>query len=258
SLSAASGDKGQALVHCHAGCTVEEIVAALGLELADLFPDAPRPRAGNGRRTAPKPVSSAAGGCTLAAYAEAKRLPVEFLARLGLKDGKYQGAPAVRVPYRTAEAPGPVRFRTALDGEDRFRWQRGAKPTLYGIDRLEAARRLGYIVLVEGESDCHTLWFHDLPAAGVPGAANWNEQRYFPLMEGIDTVFVVREPDKGGDALIRKLAGSSLRDRVRIVQLRGFKDPSAMHIDDPGAFAARWREAAEEAVPLGEELCRDR
>ena len=36
SLSVTEGDEG-ILVHCHAGCTVESVVGALGLKLRDLF-----------------------------------------------------------------------------------------------------------------------------------------------------------------------------------------------------------------------------
>lgn len=39
SLSVAEGDRG-ILVHCFAGCTTEDVVAALGLTMADLFFDA--------------------------------------------------------------------------------------------------------------------------------------------------------------------------------------------------------------------------
>lgn len=42
SLSVAEGDDGRALVLCRAGCRVEAIVAALGLTLADLFPESTR------------------------------------------------------------------------------------------------------------------------------------------------------------------------------------------------------------------------
>jgi len=42
SLSVAVGDDGRALVHCHAGCTTEAVVAALGLTLADLMADSNR------------------------------------------------------------------------------------------------------------------------------------------------------------------------------------------------------------------------
>jgi hypothetical protein len=40
-LSIAEGDDGRVLLNCHAGCTVEEVVSSIGLELQDLFP--PRP-----------------------------------------------------------------------------------------------------------------------------------------------------------------------------------------------------------------------
>ena len=40
SLSLACGDDGRALLHCHAGCSTEAVVAALGLRMADLFPQA--------------------------------------------------------------------------------------------------------------------------------------------------------------------------------------------------------------------------
>ena len=41
SLSIGFGDAGKILLHCFAGCSVHEVAAALGIELADLFP--PRP-----------------------------------------------------------------------------------------------------------------------------------------------------------------------------------------------------------------------
>lgn len=46
SLSVRELDDGRALVHCFAGCNVDAIVAAVGLDLADLFP----PRADDDRK----------------------------------------------------------------------------------------------------------------------------------------------------------------------------------------------------------------
>ena len=45
SLSITEGDDGRVLVHCFAGCSVHEIVAAVGLDIADLFP----PRESSGK-----------------------------------------------------------------------------------------------------------------------------------------------------------------------------------------------------------------
>ena len=41
SLSVKAGDDGRVLLNCFAGCAVENVVAALGLDLKDLFPTAP-------------------------------------------------------------------------------------------------------------------------------------------------------------------------------------------------------------------------
>ncbi|GAB3471316.1 DUF927 domain-containing protein [Azotobacter salinestris] len=39
SLSLSRGQDGRVLVHCHAGCATRDVLAAVGLELKDLFPD---------------------------------------------------------------------------------------------------------------------------------------------------------------------------------------------------------------------------
>ena len=104
----------------------------------------------------------------------------------------------------------------------------GAKTCLYGLDRLDQARNRGYVVLAEGESDCHPLWSHDEPALGVPGADNWNENRDASLLADIPVVFVVVEPDKGGKTLLKWLRTSAIRDRVRLIDLGALKDPSRL------------------------------
>jgi hypothetical protein len=55
SLSVGEGADGRVLVHCFAGCTVDAVVAALGLTVVDLFPDGHR----RGRRLPPRPVRRA-------------------------------------------------------------------------------------------------------------------------------------------------------------------------------------------------------
>jgi hypothetical protein len=39
SLSVSVGDNGRILLYCHAGCKVEDVVSALGIEMRDLFPE---------------------------------------------------------------------------------------------------------------------------------------------------------------------------------------------------------------------------
>lgn len=269
SLSVGEGQDGRILLNCFAGCSVEEIVDAVGLKLRDLFPPGPRldlndspsvkaiQENANGKARAVPAVTAATvqhAGCMLASYAEAKGLPIEFLRGLGLSDQNYDGQSALRVPYldrRGAELA--VRYRLALtrseSADDRFRWKKGAKPCLYGLWALDRAKSAGYVVLVEGESDCHTLWYHDIPAIGVPGANNWKEDRDAQHLDGIPLVYVVVEPDKGGEAVQQWLGRSKIHDRARLVSLGEFKDPSELYLADPENFKANWRAAIQAAVP---------
>jgi hypothetical protein len=134
------------------------------------------------------------------------------------------GESAIRIPYRNPDgSEAAVRFRTALDKtgdgrDDRFRWRKGDKPTLYGLERLEKIKESGYVVLVEGESDAQTLWYHGIAALGVPGANNWKAE-WSEYLEGLGKVYTVIEPDQGGETFLSKLAAcEAIRERLHIVE----------------------------------------
>ncbi|MBI2834444.1 MAG: hypothetical protein HYX76_08460 [Acidobacteria bacterium] len=245
SLSVGRGDDGRVLLKCHAGCSAETMVAAAGLRMADLFP---QQREG-GRSISPDHTATVQRGCTLAAYAAAKRLPIDFLGTLGVCEISYLRAPAVRMP--TFDEHGTeigACFRVALTG-DRFRWRRGAKAGVWGVDRLEAARATDEIVIVEGASDFQTLTYHGIPAYGIPGASSWLEARDAPRLAGLRRIYVVLEPDSGGSTLLRTLGTSRLAGLIHIISL-GHKDVSALHCAAPHKFLARYREARAAARPL--------
>jgi hypothetical protein len=200
SLNLSEGEDGRALIKCFAGCTPERITDALGLQLNDLF-EHHKPSSSPAR-----PPTRQHTPCTLQAYAEAKALPAEFLERLGLSEITYSGSPAFRIPYFDQDGDETaVRIRLALqkhpDRDDRFRWRRGSKPTLYGLWRLPRIRDAGYVVLVEGESDCHTLWHYGIDALGIPGASSWKDE-WSPHLEGVPKVYAIVEPDEGGTNLL--------------------------------------------------------
>ncbi len=258
SLSIGVGDDGRVLLHDFAGCSVEQIVAALGLTVADLFPaKSPNGKARGGGgvlHTDTHSNTRTRSGLTLAEYAEAKRLPLDFLQGLGLADMSYLGLPAVRISYRDASgAELAARIRKQLhkgeDGQDdRFAWRKGDKPRLYGLDRLALARAKGYLTIVEGESDCHTLWCQGVPAVGLPGATTWKE-RWAADLDGIPLLYAIVEPDQGGEAVKASVAKSKIRDRVRLVDLGAAKDPSGLYLADPPGFQAAWQAALERSVP---------
>ena len=187
-------------------------------------------------------------GLNVERYAAAKRLPVDFLLDCGLSDISYVGKPAIRIPYfGTGGEVLAVRFRIALE-RDRFRWKSGSKPQLYGLHRLGDARGAGHVVIVEGESDVHTFWHHGIPALGIPGATNWREDRDAQHFDGIEKIYVVIEPDRGGEAVRKWVSQSAIRHRVFLVTLP-LKDASALHLDNEKDFKSRWQIAWLGAVP---------
>jgi hypothetical protein len=192
-------------------------------------------------------------GLNLAEYAEAKRLPLQFLKNLGLGDVFIGGTPTLRIPYKDKSGEeAAVRFRHSMDGKaQRFSWRKGSKPCLYGLERIESAREAGRVSLVEGESDSQTLWYHGEPALGLPGAANWKPE-WVSQFEGIETIHVVIEPDKGGAAVLNWVANSPIRHRVRLVRLKGAKDPSELHLEDPKGFRKAWKQALADSQPWSE------
>jgi hypothetical protein len=257
SLSISEGDDGRALLNCFAGCATTDIVTKLGLKMSDLF------ESSNGHRkkfvSTPLNKTATLQRCTLKDYSEAKGLPKEFLEKLGLVDRKYQSKPAVRIPYLTEDGlESAVRFRIALEkpqeGDERFRWRTGSKAMLYGLWHLEKIRKAGWVVLVEGESDTQTLWYHGIPALGVPGADTW-KMEWAGYLDGVERIYVVVEPDKGGETLRDKIAGTSaIRDRVYLVNLSEEIDPSSLYLSNREGFKDNLKAALKDATSLVEAL----
>lgn len=102
---------------------------------------------------------------TLEDYAKEKNLSIKFLEELGLKNTKYHN---VAIPYKnTDESLLTVRYRNHPSNPNKYVSIRGAKTFPYGLDKLKDYTK-DYIVLVEGESDAQTLWFHGIQAIGIP------------------------------------------------------------------------------------------
>jgi len=108
------------------------------------------------------------------------------------------------------------------------------------------------LIVVEGESDCHTLWVHGFPALGIPGATCWRSQ-WEGYLKDFETLYVVIEPDRGGQAVRDWIGKLGIRGRVRLVTLDEHKDPSGLYVHDPENFKANWGKAMEHAHPWIEE-----
>ncbi|MCL6558880.1 MAG: hypothetical protein K6U74_08775, partial [Firmicutes bacterium] len=243
SLSVKQGDDGRILLNCFVGCDVENIVGALGLKLADLFP----------RNEFAISATSTSPRLTVEALAADKGLPVEFLESLGVTQSKNH----VQITYLLEDgSPAPrQRIRRALRAKDGSLWTKGeGSPDLYGLWKLSEARELGFVVCNEGESDCWTLWYYGFPALGFPGADTTKKLK-LEHVKGISKIYIIREPDKGGDTFIAGLTRqfSSWKTwqgelfEVRLSELTGAKDPNDLHRRNPDEFKTLFNAALEKA-----------
>lgn len=238
SLTVGVTREGVVLVHCYAGCAWKDVVASVGLGPGDLYPEE--------EGEAPPRVTP-----TVRLLAWDKRLPEEFLR----EQCKLADVPdGVEIPY--ANAAGEViarKKRTDLVARLGSSWPAGQPLETYGQRALSRWRGAGVLVLVEGESDCWTLWYHGFPALGVPGSGG-SRAVTAEQVEGFATIYVWQEPDAGGAKMVegvaKRLAEVGWSGELRVVKGGPAKDPNALHQRDPEGFKDAFRgllDAAEAA-----------
>jgi putative DNA primase/helicase len=133
------------------------------------------------------------GVVTVERLAKAKRIPASALRMFGLENY----AEGVRFRYCASNGqPARARLRTAMRGADGSAWEPDtdlpisaytAPPKVRPV--LEADR----LIIVEGESDCWTAWFHGIAACGIPGADRCDALDAGHV-SGITTIDILREP----------------------------------------------------------------
>jgi DNA-binding transcriptional ArsR family regulator len=240
SLHLSESPDGTLLWHCHAGCSQEAVREALE-RLAGVQPATARPIAP--RRNRQQPATAQVQPLTLAEYARAKGLDAEKLRAWGLTD--LQGG-GIEIPYRNTDGETAcVRYRLALEGENRFRWRQGDAPILYGLWRWSEWQDTDALYLCEGETDTLTLWHADLPALGIPGAGVW-KAAWWRAVEGFARIVVIPDNDAAGAGLVQRLAETcpeSIQERVQVLQLpEGVKDANELW-QQVDADPERFREA---------------
>ena len=190
-------------------------------------------------------------GLTLNDYANQKQLPRQFLENLGIKEGNRNGKPILQIPYSDENGNEvAVRYRWTLHGDQRFTWKSNSKIIPYGVWRWKVLRcctdkggAQKEIILVEGEFDCHTLWFHNIDALGLPGATTWKSD-WSKFLEGCD-VYIWQEPDEGGGKFVETI-GNDFPDAKVLVPPQNRKDVSECHIqgDDLPTLLQKMKSAA--------------
>ena len=170
-----------AVLQCHAGCPVEQIVAALGLRMADLFDDSARERQEEGRWEKLGTYVYTVGG-----------KPVGRKTKWLLPDG--------------------VR-RFQWERREQERWVKGGlngtDPGLYRIEEtpLDSDANL---YITEGESDCEAVRYLGKPAISSPhgaGPGKWKSE-YTAVLAGYPGLIVVcQDRDEKGVAFAAETYG---------------------------------------------------
>jgi 5S rRNA maturation endonuclease (ribonuclease M5) len=191
SLSIGEGHDGRALIHCHAGCSNESVVHAMGLELRDLFADS---------GTSKEPVSTYD-------YTDEHGALLFQVCRFFPKDFRQR---------RPDPAGG-------------WLWNlNGTRRVLYRLPELRAAIAAGKrVFVVEGEKDADTVRGAGYTATcNSAGAGKWRPE-YTAELKGANVV-IVADKDEPGRKHARDVATSlaGIAKAVAIVEAAEGKDVS--------------------------------
>lgn len=188
SLSVRLGDDGRVLLHCHAGCTAEEVIAALGLRMPDLFPP---------REQRPQRVVNTTDYCILDAAGELHAIH----RRLDYSDR------------------GKTVFWLQADGSKGLDKRPLDTLPLYGSEHL-AARPDEVPIVCEGEKAAQALIDAGHPALGtVTGAASAPNRDVLGVLRGRREVILWPDNDEAGRAHMARVARTldDLGIRYRLV-----------------------------------------
>jgi hypothetical protein len=247
SLSVTEGDNGEALFFCFSCCAKgdKEGNKKYMNKIYNFFKgEAVTPI----QSTKKKAIEEKLLPLTLQQLADEKGIPFDSLREYGLYQGAHgkQQIPCVMIPSFTPDGEIHKRKQVRMlketetdDGEKVI--QKAIKRTgsgdiiLYGLDRLKQAKETGHLFLVEGESDCWTLWLHEqFPALGIPGANN-TELLELEYLDGIRSLYIINEKDNGAatfiTGIIKRLEVLGWNGETNIVTMPdGCKDPNELHI----------------------------
>lgn len=215
-------------IHCHAGCTADEILAALGLTLRDLY-DAPQDR-GRTSSGAPDTGLLAAVGAWMPQDGQNASIAYNYTDA----DGKFL--------YQKLRSPSKAFAWRRLDPTTKngWRYNRGDLPkVLYRLHQVRRAINEQRVVwVVEGEKDADALSaLKHVTATCAPdgayirrGSSKWLPE-YTEALRGAD-VILVPDRDADGEAHARNVAAEILGvvNSLEVAQAATGKD-AADHLD---------------------------
>lgn len=170
---------------------------------------------------------------TLEDYAKEKHFEIEHLLIWGVTNTSDYKRIAINYRNRKGEIVA-VRYRNNPENRylPRFTWSEGAQLTIYGewmIDMFPDE----YVIICEGESDCHALWSDDFMAVGIPGAKNFKKE-YAKFFKRFKKIYIHSEEDSGAELFIEQISRYLPKKKLYIISSSEVneycKDPSDLHV----------------------------
>jgi hypothetical protein len=244
---------------CETGVVAAEIRRRLNID------ETPQVRKTEGKA----PEGPLEGKLLLVEYAMAKHLPMHLLTEhFGASEGVhpyYDKVEGICFPYFNEKGEAVTQqWRWGMSGKQR-RFLQGKPTYLYGgrfFRTLEQMAKDGKhrrdILIVEGESNTHTLALHGFPVLGLPGVRSWQtEWSDLKCLSAASRLYVFLDMEPDGtpeDTAVlgaRAIAESFPPGKVFAVKLP-FKDVSEMwlwHMTDPlGGGADEFRADLQDAI----------
>jgi AAA domain/Toprim domain/FaeA-like protein len=194
SLSIGQGEDGRILMHCHAGCGIDEVLAAVNLTPADLYP--------------PKEPTAS----------QAKRIVATY---------DYCDEHGTLLSQVVRFTPKDFAQRRPDGHGGWIRNAKGVRRVLFELPEvIEAVKARRTIYICEGEKDAEALEAAGAVATcNVSGAGNWRPE-YADALKGAARVVVVADRDDKGRDHARQVADSltALVGRLSIVEAAVGKD----------------------------------
>lgn len=274
SLAVRMGEKGIVL-HCHAGCSTDDILSTLGLTVKDITKD----EEWRGRSNGQRPPARASAPPKPAPPPEPKKKTPADLARL--REGcRYKNETITKV-YDYTDSNGRTVLKVMrtdaksfpvvhLDKDGLWYWgDGGMTDLLYNLPAVEqAVNNQQPVWIVEGEKDVDTLQGLGITATcNKGGAGKWPDGLNASFLNAIVVICPdVDEPGQKHGKIVAKAVGGYAKE-VRLVNLRrakGVKLPDKGDVSDlvaqfeqPEDAAAALSQLMEEAVFLSRRVSDD-
>jgi len=189
---------------------------------------------------------------TIAALAQAKGIPANFLAKVATDDER-----GVVYSYKALDGSrARSHVRHKLESSQPSTWAKdGDKIVPFGSQLVGhyRSKAVPALTIAEGDTDTVTAWLHKIPAIGLPGAS-MHSLLTLAHVEGFPEALLALDSDTPGEsavsAVARHLRSIGYAGRIRRLSPAPHKDLNEMHLALNSNFDNEWARRVAEASEI--------